>query len=508
MAPLKGLTLVLATLALSLGAAMDALDISIANVCIPEISGDLGVTPFDGAWIISAYALTNAAMILLAGFLALRIGEVRLFTLSVLIFTIASFLCGIAPNFITLVIYRLIQGAAAGPLVPLCQSLLLKSFPAKLRTLGLSISLMLLIIAPIFGPVVGGYITDTIGWRWIFFLNVPLGFICASLSWYTLKDRETPLEKRPVDVVGLILLIAAVGAFQLFLSLGNDHGWLSSNIVIAALITCIITASFFAAWTLASQHPIINFALFKMHNYSVANVLSLFAYVAFYAGFVLYPIWLQIEMGYTALWAGYALIPLGGAILLLTPITGILVEKVRLDLRIILTLSFIAFGLSFFWAGKFNDQASFYALLGPRIVLGVALGLFCIPSYIVALSDMAKADIADAVSVFNFVRVIGIGIGTAVGISTFQTLQQIHYNALFPLVSVKNTQLAVILGKFREGNFPPAAQFAWIHEQLASQSITIAVNDFFTISSVGFILLIVLIWFLRPPFPQLEEEML
>ena len=504
MEPLRGIYLVLVTIALSLGAAMDALDISVANVCIPEIAGDLNVSPYQGVWVISGYALTNAAMILLAGFLAKRYGEVRLFTLSVVVFTLASIACGFAPNFTTLIVFRLIQGLAAGPLVPLCQSLLMQNFPAKLRTLGLSISLMLLIIAPIFGPVVGGYISETIGWRWIFFLNIPLGVLVASLTWFLLKDRETPLSKPPVDFVGLILLVVGIAAFQLLLSTGNDHGWFSSKMVVTFAVISLVTFSYFVVWSLYKEHPIIEFSLFRLRNYSIANLLTFFAYIAFYAGFVLYPIWLQIEMHYTALWAGFSLIPLGAAILLLTPISGLFIETIRLDLRIVLTFSFIAFAISFFWAGQFNTEASFRSLLGPRIVLGVALGLFCIPSYVVALSNIEKSQLANAVSVFNFGRVIGIGIGTAIGISSWQALQGIRYNQLLKTITPHNPQLGRMLRKLYF--MPKENQVAWVHEQLWSQSSTIAINNFFIYCSIGFILLIALIWFLKPPFPQLDEN--
>ncbi|MCH9611407.1 MAG: Fatty acid resistance protein FarB [Chlamydiales bacterium] len=506
MAPLKGLSLFLVTIALSMGAAMDALDISVANVCIPDIAGDLDISPFDGAWVISGYALTNAAMILLTGFLATRIGEVRLFVLSVLLFTLASFACGLAPNFSTLIAFRLLQGIAAGPLVPLCQSLLMHSFPARLRTVGLSICLMLLIIAPIFGPVVGGYIADTIGWRWIFFLNIPLGIFVAALSWFVLKERETPRSKVPIDFVGICLLVIGVGSFQLFLSTGNDHGWFQSPLIITLAVIAFVCLSYFVVWSISEKHPVIDFSLFKLRNYSIANLLTFFAYIAFYAGFVLYPIWLQIEMGYTALWAGYALIPLGAAILFLTPISGLIVEKDLVDLRLVLTLSFIAFALSFYWAGHFNNSASFRSLLGPRILLGVALGLFAIPSYVVALSNIAKWKLANAVSVFNFGRVIGVGIGTAIGLSGWQSLQNIRYHQMLPSIGPKNIQLQPLLNKLQF--LPEQSRYAIIHEQLMSQSNTIAINGFFIYAAAGFLICMALIWFLKPPFPHLEGEML
>ena len=508
MEPLKGLTLILVTLALSFGAAMDALDISIANVCIPDISGDLDVSPFRGTWIISSYALTNATMILLSGFLALRIGEVRLFTISIIVFTIASLLCGLATSFEMLVAFRLLQGMAAGPLVPLCQSLLLKSYPARFRTVGLSAALMILIIAPIFGPVLGGYITQTIGWRWIFFLNIPIGIFCAILTWGVLKNRETPLSRPPIDFIGLVLLMLGTGSFQLFLSLGPNHDWFDSPLVTIVAIFSLVTLSYFIVWTHYSEHPIIHFTLFKLRNYTLANALTFFAYIAFYAGFVLYPIWLQIELGYTALWAGYALVPLGVAILLVTPIAGLLSDKFRVDLRLLLSLSFVAFAISFFWAGRFTSQASFASLLGPRIVLGIALGLFCIPSYIVALSGIVKEELANAVSVFNFGRVIGIGIGTAIGVSSLETLQKIYYDSLLPTISYTNTQLTSILDKLQAGVSPPEVTMGWVHLQLISQSLTLAINSFFMIASFGFIILIALIWFLKPPFPQLEGDAL
>src|SRR6476660_5909507 len=221
-APLTGATLALGTVALSLATFMNVLDTSIANVSLPAIAGDLGVSPDQGTWVITSFGVANAISLPLTGWLTQRYGQVRLFVASVLLFVIASFLCALAPTLGLLIAFRVLQGAVAGPMIPLSQSLLLASYPRAKAGSALAIWGITTLVAPVVGPLLGGWITDNISWPWIFYINIPVGIVSAGVTWMIYRTRETPTRRLPIDGVGLGLLVLWVGALQIMLDRGND----------------------------------------------------------------------------------------------------------------------------------------------------------------------------------------------------------------------------------------------------------------------------------------------
>src|SRR5437899_11430806 len=235
--PLTDGALALGSIALSLATFMNILDTSIANVSIPAMSGDLGVSPDQGTWVITSFGVANAVSLPLTGWLTQRYGQVRLFTASILLFVIASFLCGLAPSLGLLIVFRVIQGAVAGPMIPLSQSLLLSSYPKEKAGTALAMWAVTTLVAPIAGPLLGGWITDNISWPWIFYINVPVGIAAAAVTWMIYKPRETPTLKLPIDAIGLGLLVLWVGALQVMLDKGKDLDWFNSGqIVVLAIV--------------------------------------------------------------------------------------------------------------------------------------------------------------------------------------------------------------------------------------------------------------------------------
>src|SRR5438876_3905052 len=247
-APLRDGPLLLGTIALSLATFMNVLDTSIANVSIPAMSGDLGVSPDQGTWVITSFGVANAVSLPLTGWLTQRYGQVRLFTASVLLFVLASFLCGLAPSLGLLIVFRVIQGAVAGPMIPLSQSLLLSSYPKKSAGTALAMWAMTTLVAPVVGPLLGGWITDNISWPWIFYINVPVGIASAVVVWLIYKDRETATCKLPIDGVGLGLLVVWVGAMQIVLDKGKDLDWFSSGQIVTLAIVAVICFAIFIVW--------------------------------------------------------------------------------------------------------------------------------------------------------------------------------------------------------------------------------------------------------------------
>ncbi|HYS45463.1 MAG TPA: DHA2 family efflux MFS transporter permease subunit, partial [Rhizomicrobium sp.] len=265
--PLRGGALAVTAFALAMGTFMQVLDSTIANVSLPTIAGNLGVSPDQGTWVITAFAVSNGIGVPLTGWLMGRYGVVRTFVFSVLAFTAASFLCGIAWSLSSLIFFRVLQGGVSGPMIPGSQALLISIFPPQKRGTALGIWSITTLVAPICGPILGGYISDNYHWSWIFLINLPVGIVVSFLCWINLKNRETPTRKLPIDTVGLGLLVIWVGALQVMLDQGKDQDWFSSSMIVILAITTAIGFAAFLIWELTAKNPIVDLSLFKRRNF-------------------------------------------------------------------------------------------------------------------------------------------------------------------------------------------------------------------------------------------------
>ena len=291
--PLQGAQLVLGTVVLSLATFMNVLDSSIANVSIPAISGDLGVSPSQGTWVITSFAVSNAIAVPLTGWLTQRFGMVRLFTSSIVLFVLASLLCGLAPNIGMLIFFRVIQGLVAGPMIPLSQALLLQTYPPEKSGVALAMWSMTTLVAPVTGPLLGGWITDNISWPWIFYINIPIGLFAALVTWNLYRDRETPIRKLPIDTIGLASLVIWVGALQIMLDKGKELDWFASTQIIVLGLVALIGFAFFVIWELNEEHPVVDLRLFARRNFWVGTLVLALGYGVMFGNIVLLPLWLQ-----------------------------------------------------------------------------------------------------------------------------------------------------------------------------------------------------------------------
>lgn len=496
--PFTGAKLVLLTLALGLGTFIQILDTSIANVAIAYIAGDLAVSPDQGSWVITSFAISNGLILALTGWLTSRFGGVKLFIWSTSLFSVTSWLCGIATDLPMLIFFRILQGASAGTLIPLSQALLLSYYPEEKKGLALGFWTMIVVAAPVMGPIVGGYLTDNYGWRWIFYINIPLGFLSAWMTWLLLKGEKVAIRKRPLDIVGLILLMLAVSSWQVFLDKGQDLDWLGSYFIRAMLITTIVTFVLFIPWNYYSPDPIINFDYFKHRNFVMGTLIASIVFLMFFGSNVLLPLWLETEMGYNALWAGIAVMPVGIASIFISPSIGRLLNVI--DARIITTISFICFAWTFFWFSNLTPTASLYSIMEPRFFQGFGLILFFIPIVSMSLDPIPKAELAGASGVFTFIRLtVGGGFGTSIYITMWSRRSSFHHSRLAENITDFNPVQTQFYDHLHDTlQMPKGTAYQFIDNLVSSQSSILSVDEIFWVTAWVFILLIPIVWFCHP----------
>jgi len=494
--PLSGVPLALGTVALSLATFMNVLDTSIANVSIPAIAGDLGVSPDQGTWVITSFGVANAISLPLTGWLTRRFGQVKLFTASVLLFVIASFLCALAPSLSLLILFRVLQGAVAGPMIPLSQSLLLSSYPKDRSGSALAVWSMTTLVAPVVGPLLGGWITDNISWPWIFYINVPVGIVAALVTWTVYRTRETATAKVPVDAVGLGLLVIWVGAMQVMLDKGKDLDWFNSTQIVVLACVAAVAFAIFLVWELTEEHPIVDLSLFERRNFWVATIALLFAYGLFFGNVVLLPLWLQQYMGYTATLAGLVLAPVGVFGILVTPLIGRISNRV--DPRILVTASFAVFALVFLMRSHFNTDATIGVLVLPTLIQGVGVAAFFIPLLQITLDGLPPERIPAASGLSNFARITAGSFGTSITTTLWDRRATLHHAQLVEHLTASDPSTAQALGTLHAGGVGADQSYALLNRLVDQQAFVLSADDIFYVSGLLFLALIFLVWLARP----------
>ena len=497
--PLKGGALAMLTLVLSLATFMLVLDSTIANVAIPTIAGDLGASSSQGTWVITSFGVANAISIPITGWLAKRFGEVRLFLVSTLLFVLASWLCGISHSLEMLIVFRVLQGAVAGPIIPLSQSLLLNNYPPEKRGMALAFWSMTIVVAPICGPILGGWISDNIHWGWIFFINVPIGLAVVLISWKLLEGRESRISHQPVNTVGLILLALGVGALQLMLDQGRELDWFNSTEIVVLTIIAAVGLIALIIWELTDDNPVVDVSLFKSRNFTVGCVSTSLAFLVYSGTVVLIPLLLQQVYNYTATWAGLAAAPVGLLPILLAPIIGKFGNKI--DMRILITISFMVYALTFYWrAVTFEPEMTFMDVALPQFVQGLAVACFFMPLTTITLSGLPPEKMASASSLFNFLRTLAGSIGTSLTTFIWYNREAVHHTQLAEVINPYNPisqQFFQTMGSFGLSEEQTASYLA---RQITAQGFIIGANEIFLVSAITFISLVALIWFAKPPF--------
>lgn len=496
--PLRGLPLVLVTIFLSLAMFMQMLDTTIANVSIPHIAGDLAVSPNQGIWVITSFAVSAAIALPLTGWLAQRFGEIRLFVGATLGFSLASWLCGLAPDFELLVLARVLQGFAAGPMVPLSQTILLSCYPQEKKGLALAFWAMVTMVAPIAGPLLGGWITDNYSWPWIFYINVPVGLLASYATWQLLRERETATRKLPVDVVGLGLLVIGIGSLQVLLDRGNELDWFGSTFIVTLAVAVVVALSFFVLWELTDPHPIVDLTLFRGRNFTVGALALSLGYMTLFSGAVMVSLWLQAQMGYTATWAGMAVAPFGVMAIFLSPIIGHYLP--RLNLRLLVSFAFVIFALTSVWQTTYNTDADFAYIAWPRFLQGIGVACFPVPMMIILLSGLQRQQVATAIGLANFMRMLGGSLGTSLSVTLWERQASWHQNRLTDNFTVFNSASSIALDRLQSLGVYPQQAMQLASQAMSRQAVMLATNDVFLVFAGIFLGLLALVWLAKPPF--------
>jgi DHA2 family multidrug resistance protein len=483
--------------ALGLGTFMQVLDTTIANVSLPTIAGSLGVSANQGTWVITSFAVSNGISVPLTGWLMRRYGVVRTFVTSVTLFTIASFLCGVAWSFESLIAFRVLQGAVSGPMIPGSQALLMSIYPASRRGTALAIWSMTTLIAPIAGPLLGGYISDNYSWPWIFLMNLPVGLLSAVLCWRALHDKESPTERLPVDWVGLALLVIWVGALQIMLDTGRDADWFESTriIVLAAIAATGLVA--FLIWQLTEEHPIVDLSLFKRRNFTVGTIVTCVGYAVFFGNVVILPLWLQTQLGYTATWAGIVQAPAGVVAMVLSLWVGRNVT--RFDARIFASFSFVLMACGLYLRSLLNSQAAFSDFMLPMILQGAAMAFFFVSVVSIQLDGLPPQRMPAATSISNFLRITAAAFSTSIATTVWDDRAQLHQSRLAEASSAYSPTLQQSLARLHELGLNDAQSLAVLNRGLVEQSYLLSTLDYFYVSTFLAMGLVLLVWFTRRP---------
>jgi DHA2 family multidrug resistance protein len=495
--PLTGGKLVLATLAVALATFMNVLDSSIANVAIPTISGNLGISVDEGTWVITLFSASNAVAIPLTGWLTQRIGQIRLFVAAILLFVFSSWLCGVAPNLIVLLAARVLQGAVAGPLIPLSQAILLGSYPKEKSSTPLALWAMTATVGPIAGPALGGWITDSYSWSWIFYINIPVGLFAASVTWLIYRDRESPTRKLPIDKAGLLSLIAWVASLQIMLDKGKDLDWFHSPVICTLAVLAVISFLFFLIWEFTEKNPIVDVRLFAVQNFRGGTIAISVAFAVFFSNLVILPQWIQGFLGYRSVDAGLVTAPLGIFAVLLTPVMAKIMPKS--DARVLATLAFVGYAGVFFMRSQYTTGVDPWTLVLPTLLQGIPTALFFMPLTAIILSGLPADKIPAAAGLSNFVRVFAGGVGTSLVTTGWNNRTILHHAQLAEQSGVNNPAYTDAIAKVQAtlgGSMDQAVAF--FERSLNAQAAMLGLNDIFWLSSMIFIVIIPLIWLTKP----------
>ena len=489
---------------------MEVLDTSIANVALPHISGNLSAGADESTWVLTSYLVSNAIVLPLSGWLSSLLGRKRFYMACVAVFTASSFLCGLAPSLGVLVFFRILQGVGGGGLQPSEQAILNDTFPLEKRGMAFAVYGVAVVVAPTIGPWLGGWITDNFSWRWIFYINVPVGIISLLLT--SLLVSDPPYMKRAkvsqgfrIDYIGIGLISLGLGSMQIILDKGEREDWLSSGFIQAFFILMLIGIIAGIIWEYRQEHPVVDLRMLKDRNFAVATLAMFFLGFVLYASTVLIPQFLQEMMGYTAELAGLALSPGGAVIMFMMPVVGFLVSRVN-------TKYLIAFGClvssaALFVMAGWNLQIDYRHAVTARMLQSFGLAFLFIPINVSAFAFVPKEKTNMGTGIINLARNIGASVGIATVTTFLERRTQFHQAQLTEHVNTLSTafqsKLHAIAASFNiGGSSGPGAMsqaYGMIYSLVQRQAVMKAFIDNFYMLGIVFLVVIPILMLLKRP---------
>jgi MFS transporter, DHA2 family, multidrug resistance protein len=496
----------------ALAAAMEFLDTSIANVALPYIAGNLGASNDESTWVLTSYLASNAIVLPMAGWFATFFGRKRFFLICLVLFTVSSLLCGLAPNLGAIILFRALQGAGGGGLQPMAQAILADSFPPQQRGLAFAVFGVVAVVAPTVGPTLGGWITDNYSWRWIFFINLPVGILAVTLIFLLIEDppwaKSGAAGIAKFDYIGVGLLAVGIAALQVLLDKGQEDDWFGSRFIVTLMITAAISLVSLVVWEWFHKSPVVDVRLFRNFNFFSANVMIFVFGIALFASLVMVPQYLQTLVGYTSTLAGLVLSGGGLLTLFAMPVVGILTGKVQA--RYLIAFGWLALCVAMYFSTQMLDlQISFRTASIMRVIQVVGIGFLFVPVTLVSYVGMPPEKSNSIAGLLNFMRNIGSSIGTSMVTTLIARRSQVHQAYLVSHVtsgsstfSLSVTSLAHRLNVAGlEANLARQQAVARIYRETIAQATTLAYIDTFAILAVVAAIMFVLSFFLKKNDP-------
>src|SRR5271166_1932248 len=477
------------------GTFMEVLDTTVVNVSLPHIAGSMSATTDEATWVLTSYLVANAIILPMTGWLASQFGRKRLLMASVIGFTPSSFLCGAAPTLPLLILFRLMQGACGGALQPLSQAVLLESFPPDQRGKAMGFWGLGIVVAPVLGPVLGGYLTDAYSWRWVFYINIPVGI--ASIVMVRLFLFDPPyLRKKAatIDYWGMGLLTLAIASMQILLDKGEQDDWLSSVFIRTLLVIGVCGTIAFIARELTTDHPVVNLRVLKERTFTAGIILITVVGFVLYGSMVLLPLWLQTLLGYPAVEAGLTLAPRGIGSFIAMPVVGMLVSK--LDPRKIIIAGLLTTSVTLFQFSRLSLDAGYWDFFWPQFFQGIAMGMVFVPLTTVTMSRIPREQMGNATSINSLMRNVGASLGIASLTTYMSRQQQVHLNTLTTHVSPYNSMAVGMMA-----HMPGTTQqgYARMWGMVVRQAAILSYVDAFVLLAAIFAALIPLIFLMKRP---------
>jgi DHA2 family multidrug resistance protein len=496
----------LITISVMLPTIMEIIDTSVANVALPHMQGSLNAGTDEITWVLTSYLVANAVVLPMTGWLARMFGRKRFLITCIILFTFSSLLCGAAPTLATLIFFRIIQGAAGGALIPTSQAIMMETFPPYQQGMAMAIFGVGAMFGPIIGPALGGWITDNMNWRWIFYINIPIGIVAVTMATYFIFDP--PYLKRArisIDYWGLALLVIGLGALQVVLDKGQQDDWFNSSFILGCSVVSAFALLLLVYVELKHPHPIVNLRLFKNLSFSAGNFIMFIVGFCLYSSIMLIPLFLQTLMGYNATMAGMVLAPGGVATLITMPFVGALIS--RYDGRKVVFCGLLIGAWSMYIMRDFTLEAAYWDFVWPRIVLGVGLAMIFVPLTTVTLATIQKDEMGNATGIFNLLRNIGGSVGIAIAATLLARYSQFYQNSLVGHItsfnSTTQTRLAGLkqaaMSKGIDAVTADKTALATIYGIIRRQAGILAYNRIFWVVGLAFLSIIPFLLLLKKP---------